>query len=259
MFQTPATIRKRYDVSSSTLRRWAKDGKIRCLHTAHQRLYDAEQLRTMLGDTAVDDGSAAECSEQEARETVLYARVSSSKQKEDLDRQIADLRTAYPDAARLFSDIGSGLNFHRPGFTALLERVMRGTVGRVVVAHRDRLCRLAGELVEWLLAQFDTELVVSGQDDKGDECSELADDLLAVTTFFVARANGRRAADNRRRRQRKHQAQEEEGSVRQEVGQARSGTSGDHQDVSDGGGEAEAPTVDGLSPFYVQPGIGCHQ
>ena len=73
-------------------------------------------------------------------ECFVYARVSSPKQKEDLERQKQYLLSQFPNH-HLISDIGSGINFKRPGLHSLLERSSRGLVKEVVVAHRDRLCR----------------------------------------------------------------------------------------------------------------------
>jgi len=66
--------------------------------------------------------------------TVIYARVSSAKQKEDLERQ-----RAYPEVSAIYKDIGSGVNFKRQGLCSLLDACDRGGIGQVVVMHRDRL------------------------------------------------------------------------------------------------------------------------
>jgi len=63
-----------------------------------------------------------------------YARVSSDKQRDDLQRES--------------KDIASGLHFSRKGFPSLLERIHGGGVEGVVVSTRDRLCRFAFELIE---------------------------------------------------------------------------------------------------------------
>jgi len=140
-------------------------------------------------------------------ENIIYARVSSVHQQEDLQRQIQDLRTAYPNHTVL-SDVGSGLNFKRKGLQTLLERVLRGVVQEVVVMHKDRLCRYGVELLEFVFKETGTKFVVHGQDEEANDTRELADDLLAITTVFVARHNGRRSAANRRRRKRAQELEE---------------------------------------------------
>jgi predicted site-specific integrase-resolvase len=116
--------------------------------------------------------------------------VSSAKQKDDLQRQKAAMSAAYPGHL-VISDVGSGLNFNRPGLRALLERSMRGEVAEVVVSHRDRLARFATELIEWILRLHGTRLVVQHQVLETPE-SELVADLLAIVTVFACRSHGRR-------------------------------------------------------------------
>jgi predicted site-specific integrase-resolvase len=141
-----------------------------------------------------------EAKQQQEKTKIIYARVSSNHQKEDLQRQIHDLQTAFPDH-ELIQDIGSGLNYNRKGFQRLLERVHQGDIDEIVVTHKDRLCRYGIELLEWLFHKSGTKLVVHCQNyQEVDSSRELADGLLSVCNFFVARNNGRRAADNRKRR-----------------------------------------------------------
>jgi predicted site-specific integrase-resolvase len=101
-------------------------------------------------------------------------------------------------------DIGSGLNFERPSFKRLLDRVYEGSVMEVVVTNKDRLARFGFELIQWLFKKTDTKLLVlHNQEDRQDsrtEEQELAEDLLSIVTVFVAKHNGRRGAENRRKR-----------------------------------------------------------
>lgn len=147
------------------------------------------------------------------KQVICYARVSSSHQKGDLDRQIELLQETYKEAEIIF-DIGSGLNFKRKGFQNLLDRIHKREVEKVVVAYKDRLCRFGFELVEWILKKSNTELVVLNQLSSSDESgtSELAEDLLSITTVFVARNNGNRSAKYRKQRKEETQKKEEETS-----------------------------------------------
>ena len=188
-----ATIRKSYDVSSSTLRSWAKQGKVKVVRRQGgegKRLYCLVDFKHHIG---LFD-------EAQPRRRICYARVSSVHRHSDLERQCDDLRRVYPDH-ELIQDTGSGLNWKRVGLLTLLDSVCSGTVAEVVVAHRDRLARIGVELLEWLFKRYDTRLVVlSNADECQSETDELRDDLLAIVTFFVARNNGRRSAANRKRR-----------------------------------------------------------
>jgi hypothetical protein len=66
---------------------------------------------------------------------ICYARVSSEHQRNDLEWQIANLRQHYPEY-EIVSDIGSGLNWKRRGFVALLERIHTGGIEEVVVTRK---------------------------------------------------------------------------------------------------------------------------
>jgi len=137
------------------------------------------------------------------RAKIIYARVSSQSQQADLHRQSEALRQAYPDH-ELVTDIASGLNWHRKGLISILERTYAGLVAEIVVAHKDRLARFGSELLLWIFNKAGTRLVVLDQlSGTIASSNELADDLMAITTFFVARNNGRRAAENRRKRKAK--------------------------------------------------------
>jgi len=150
-------------------------------------------LRKLLGDSQGKE-------DKDNKKGVIYARVSSSHQKEagDLQRQVEDLQESYPEH-NVIKDIGSGLNFKRPGLQALLEQVYSGTVSEVVVRHKDRLCQYGLEILEFIFKKAGTKLVVLSNEQE-TSTKELADDLLAITTVFVARHNGQRSAENRRRR-----------------------------------------------------------
>ena len=184
-------IRKTYEISSETLRRWNNQGKISSIRTpGGNRLYVVDVEKIFGNQERINE-----------KKKICYARVSSEKQKEDLDRQCEYLRQKCPDH-ELIKDIGSGLNWKRKGFTSILERSYQRDIEEVVVTHKDRLCRFAFELVEWIFSKHDTKIVVLGSDINVDdtESGELAEDLLSIVTIFTARHNGLRSAENRKRR-----------------------------------------------------------
>jgi putative resolvase len=189
---SPQKITKQFDVTSGTLRRWAEDGKIRYLRPGNgKRIYNIQDIAKHFGVIP----------KQQEHYTVCYARVSSNHQKQDLQRQIDLLREQYPEA-RIIKDIGSGLNWNRPGFRTLLELVNKGDVSEVVVTYRDRMCRFAFELVEWIFKKSNVKLVVlnNSTNQPTDFARDLSDDLLAITTVFVAKNNGLRAAEYKKQR-----------------------------------------------------------
>ena len=125
----------------------------------------------------------------------LYARVSSADQKSDLERQLG--RLAYYASrerlvvAKAVSEIGSGLNGHRPRLVRLLADP---AVRTIVVEHRDRLARFGSECIEAALQACGRKLVVVDDTEMRDD---LVQDMIAVLASFCARLYGRRAAKNR--------------------------------------------------------------
>jgi putative resolvase len=154
----------------NTLRKYADEGKIQSIkNEAGQRLFDVESyVRGAVGTSLI-----------------CYCRVSSAKQKDDLERQVEFMGQQYP-SAEIIKDIGSGLNFKRKGLRTLLDRLMRGDKLKIIIACRDRLCRFGFELFEYLVEQNGGELVVL---DKTVHCpeSELTEDLLAILHVFSCR------------------------------------------------------------------------
>ena len=127
----------------------------------------------------------------DCKKEIIYCRVSSAKQKGDLDRQIKSLQRKFPDH-EVIQDIGSGINFKRKGFLSLLQQVFDGTVSEVVVSSHDRFSRFNFEFFEWLLMQFGCKLIsLNKSEDKSPE-QELSEDLISVITIFTARYHGRR-------------------------------------------------------------------
>jgi predicted site-specific integrase-resolvase len=198
---------------SDTLRVGAKEGKVRSVTSAGGKhfYFSADVHKLMHG------GEPAVVPE---KEKIIYARVSSAAQRGDLQRQSDDLRAKYPTHI-LITDIASGINFQRRGLKTILGRAHSGTLGELVVAHKDRLCRFAFDLVRDVLERSGCTLVVLGaENDPGGE-AELADDMLAIANVFVAKRNGQRAATNRKRRR---EADEEEAENPKQQQRGRSGT-----------------------------------
>ena len=175
-YVTPREACKILSVSEKTLRNWDKAGKIQAIRTpTNQRRYDIDSVFT--------DGI-------DRRVTALYCRVSSAKQKEDLERQVNYLQSLYPQG-QVFRDIGGGLNFKRKGLLSILGQVMSRDISQVVVCHQDRLARFGGDLIRWICEQNDCQLVVLSRTDLSPE-REMVEDILAIIHCFSCRLYGLR-------------------------------------------------------------------
>lgn len=167
-------------IHPNTLRSWADNGKIDYIRTAAgQRRYDVDSY----------------FGRKPEPETVCYCRVSSYKQKDDLERQVQFMQDKFP-GARIVKDIGSGINFKRKGLNALLESSIDGAVLKVVVAHRDRLARFGVELIKNIIQRNGGELLVLSESDLSPE-QELTQDLLTILHVFSCRMHGLRSYKNK--------------------------------------------------------------
>ena len=169
---TPSEAARILGVHTGTLRRWENEGKIKAIKTP------GGQRRYILPG------------ESKSVKTVLYARVSTHSQRDDLQRQIEFLQQRYPEG-EIISEVGSGLNFRRRKFIKILERVIARDVSVLVVAYPDRLVRFGFELVKWLCEQHGVELVVLN-DHKLSPEAELVQDMLSIIDCFSARLYGLR-------------------------------------------------------------------
>jgi putative resolvase len=159
-----------------TLRKYADEGKIKSIkNEAGQRLYDVESYQRGAARTT----------------TICYCRVSSAKQRDDLDRQVAYMQSLYPEA-EIIQDIGSGLNFKRKGLQSLLVRFMRGDQLTIIVACRDRLCRFGFEIFEFMAQQNGGKIVVLSNPVHCPE-TELTADLLSILHIFSCRMHSLRS------------------------------------------------------------------
>lgn len=174
----PKSAAEFYGVSVPTIRRWCDEGKL-----AYRRSPCGQRV------ILLPDGSC-----QPDKLTIFYSRVSSAKQRNDLERQQQYLHDKFVSNSTEtidVSDIGSGLNFKRRGLLRVLGLVKEGRVQTIVVASKDRLARFGIELIEWMCVQYQTKIVVLDKDDTSPS-EELGKDLLAIVQVYCCRWNGSR-------------------------------------------------------------------
>ena len=179
-------------VSISTLRRWDKDGRLRPEKTTSgHRRYDISKLKPDLFRESV----------LENRRTIAYSRVSSHDQKDDLERQkqVLELYCARQGwSFEIISDLGSGMNYHKKGLKRLLNDILSENVGRIVIAHKDRLLRFGAELIFAICEAKQVEVVILNQGEDTTFEEDLAKDVLEIITVFSARLYGSRSRKNQK-------------------------------------------------------------
>ena len=123
----------------NTLRKYADDNRIPTIrNAAGQRLFDVDAFKR----TSV------------AATVVCYCRVSSHKQRDDLERQAERLAAIHPQA-EIVKDLGSGLNFKRKGLLALLGRLVRGEKLRVVVTTESDMRDIISAYTEYRKSEIE--------------------------------------------------------------------------------------------------------
>ncbi len=170
-------------VSVQALRNWEVEGKIMPSHRTRggQRMSDLAEL---LG---VNDLTYP---------TIAYARVSSSDQKKDLERQHAVLEAFCNKngwQTEIIRDLGSGMNYNNQGLGRLLELMVHGQMSRLVITHKDRLLRFGAEIVFRICELKGIEVVIINKSKQPSFEEELTRDVMEILTVFCAKLYGRRS------------------------------------------------------------------
>jgi len=173
-----------------TLRNWDKSGKLKPNHTGANgyRYYSHDQLKEVLGIADVP------------KKVVGYCRVSSNKQKDDLQRQVDNMEKYLSSLGveyQIITDIGSGINYNKKGLRQLLRMINNKEISKIVVLYKDRLLRFGFELVEYMANINGCEIDVLDSTDKTEE-QELVEDLIQIVTVFSCRLQGKRANKTRK-------------------------------------------------------------
>jgi len=183
----PKEVCRRLGISYSTLSRWVREGRIRAVRTAGGKFRVPEsEVRRIAEGLPIS---------KEVR-AVIYARVSSSDQKSDLERQVEYL-TQYCASkgykvVDVITDVASGLKTDRKGLAKLFNYVVDRQVDVVVVTYRDRLTRFGFEYLEYFFKQYGVRVEVALGEEPKDSHQELVEDLIEIITSFAGKLYGMR-------------------------------------------------------------------
>ena len=171
-----------------TLRNWDKNGSLKPHHITEggTRYYSQEQLNHFLG---------IQSKIKRNKKTIGYCRVSSHKQKDDLERQIEHVKTymyAKGYQFEIISDIGSGIHYNKKGLNQLIDMITNSEVDKIVVLYKDRLIRFGYEWIENLCEKYGTTIEIIDNTEKTEE-QELVEDFIQIVPVFSCRLQGKRA------------------------------------------------------------------
>lgn len=172
-------------VSRVTLQKWDREGKLVAnRNETNRRYYTDEQINNFLRKPRI-----------ELNRIVAYCRVSSPNQRPDLKNQRKCLEE-FCKASGIanvdyLEEIGGGLNFNRPIFLEIIHEITVGRISKLIVAHKDRLCRFGFELIKNLCDLNNCELLVVNVEQLSPE-QEMVQDLMTIIHCFSSRLYGLR-------------------------------------------------------------------
>ena len=149
------------------------------------RYYSEEQLRDLKNSRTP----------QREEKVVAYCRVSTKSQKDELEKQVENVKSymyAKGYSFEVITDIGSGINYKNKGLQKLISLIDSNQVTKVVILHKDRLVGFGFELIQLLCDLHDVEIEIIDNSEQSNE-EELTDDLIEIITAFANKLYGSRS------------------------------------------------------------------
>ena len=179
-------VTKLLGVTAQTLRNWDKEGKLKPAYTKSNgyRYYSEDSILSYTQERKT----------KKDLHVIGYARVSSKKESDDLERQVDNLKTYIESkysSYEIITDIGSGIDYKKPGLKKLIDLVNKKQVDIIVVLYKDRLLRFGFELVEYFSKINNVSIEVLDRVNKTQD-EELVEDLIQIITVFSFRLQGKR-------------------------------------------------------------------
>lgn len=179
--------------SVSTLQRWDRSGEFKSHRNkvSNRRFYYRSELDELIVKISLN---------KEHRKIVAYARVSSNGQQDDLKDQMAFLQQFINAkgiiADEYIGDIGSGLNYKRPKWLALIKAIDQNEVEKVYVTYQDRFIRFGFEFFKRFCEWHNCEIIVLNNEETSPD-KELVEDLISIIHVFSCRLYGLRRYKNK--------------------------------------------------------------
>jgi predicted site-specific integrase-resolvase len=179
-------VLKILNISRQTLVKYVKNGDIRVvMQTNKQYDYNEEDVYRKAGLS-------------ENRVNVVYARVSTPKQKRDLENQ-AETLINYCNANgvkvdKVYKDIASGMNFDRKQFRSMLEDVLNYRISSIYITYKDRFSRISFDMFERLFLEYNCKIIVINKIESTteDDEKEVFSDIISMLHCFAMKMYSRR-------------------------------------------------------------------
>ena len=185
-YYSSKTVTKILGVTAQTLRNWDKVGKLKPAYIKSNgyRYYSEDSILSYTQERKT----------KKDLNVIAYARVSSKKQIDDLEKQVNNLKLYLDNKYKdydIITDIGSGINYTKKGILSLIDKINKKEVDVIVVLYKDRLLRFGFELVEYFARINNVKIEVLDKKNKTED-EELVEDLIQIITVFSCRLQGRR-------------------------------------------------------------------
>ena len=191
-YYSAKTVTKILGVTAQTLRNWDKEDKLKPTYVKSNgyRYYSEESILAYTQERKT----------KKNLNVIGYTRVSSKKQKDDLERQKETIEKYLKERYEhyeIIEDIGSGINYNKPGLLKLIEKINKKEVDVIVVLYKDRLLRFGFELVEHFASLNNVKIEVLDKIDKTQD-EELVEDLVQIITVFSCKLQGKRKSKTKK-------------------------------------------------------------
>ena len=190
-YYSAKTVTKILGVTAQTLRNWDKEDKLKPTYVKSNgyRYYSEESILAYTQERKT----------KKNLNVIGYTRVYKenetelSKQKENIEKYLKEKYEHY----EIIEDIGSGINYNKPGLLKLIEKINKKEVDVIVVLYKDRLLRFGFELVEHFASLNNVKIEVLDKIDKTQD-EELVEDLVQIITVFSCKLQGKRKSKTKK-------------------------------------------------------------
>jgi len=135
-----------------------------------------------------DEKSVFKMIKKDSRINVIYGRVSTYKQKNDLERQIDSIQVYCKNnninIGNIYSDISSGIDLDRNNLNKLIDDVINLNIKNIYISHRDRLTRLSFRTLQELFSKFGTNIIIINNNSNESNDNEIFEELISLMHIF---------------------------------------------------------------------------
>jgi predicted site-specific integrase-resolvase len=135
-----------------------------------------------------DEKSVFKMIKKDSRINVIYGRVSTHKQKNDLERQIDSIQAYCKNnninITDIYSDISSGIDLDRNNLNKLIDDVINLNIKNIYISHQDRLTRLSFRTLQELFNKFGTNIIIINDTSNESNDNEIFEELISLMNIF---------------------------------------------------------------------------